>query len=130
MYKLVDCTEEYWEFVRKLRTDEQNSIWFHTQPKITENDQKKFMLKNSKNYKICLVDNLPAGYIGLINENEITYCVNPKNKNMGVGTFMVKEFIKIYDNLIAFVLPNNLPSCKVFEKLGFEKQIFYKHIKK
>lgn len=128
--KLVDCTEEYWEFVRELRTNEQNSIWFYTQPKITTEEQKKFMSNNSYKYKICLVNDLPTGYIGIINNNEITYCVKPEFKNMGIGTFMVSEFIKLYDELIAFVIPENLSSCKVFEKLGFEKQIFFKYKKK
>jgi RimJ/RimL family protein N-acetyltransferase len=128
--ELVDCTKEYWEFVRELRTNEQNTIWFYTQPKITSQEQEKFMNNNSHKYKICLIDGIPSGYIGIINNNEITYCVKPKFKNMGIGTFMVSEFIKLYDELIAFVIPENLSSCKVFEKLGFEKQIFFKYKKK
>jgi RimJ/RimL family protein N-acetyltransferase len=49
---------------------------------------------------------------------------------MGIGTFMVSEFIKSYDELVAFVIPENKPSCRVFEKLGFEKQIFFKYRKR
>jgi RimJ/RimL family protein N-acetyltransferase len=128
--RLVDCTEEYWEFVRELRTNEQNSIWFYTQPKITAEQQKIFMGQNSNKYKICLVNDVPSGYVGIINDNEITYCVSPDFKNMGIGTFMVSEFIKSYDELVAFVIPENKPSCRVFEKLGFEKQIFFKYRKR
>ena len=55
MMKLVDCTEEHWEFVRKLRTDKNNSIWFYTQIEITPSQQKIFMENNSYKYKICLL---------------------------------------------------------------------------
>lgn len=130
MFKLVDCTENYWEFVRLTRTDEQNSNWFFTQPNITSKQQEEFMLKNSHNYKVCVFENKPVGYIGIIGENEITYCVSPEFKNMGVGTFMVKEFIELHDELVAYVIPQNISSCKVFEKLNFEKQIYYKYKKK
>ena len=88
------------------------------------------MSKNSPNYRICLLNDVPVGYVGLINENEITYCVKPEYKNLGVGTFMVQEFMSLHDNLIAYVLPENHSSCRVFEKLGFDKQIQYKYNKK
>ena len=128
--KLIDCTSEYWEFVRELITNDKNSIWFFTQPIITVNEQKNYMEKNSSNYKICLFNDIPVGYIGIIGKNEITYCVKTDYKNMGVGTFMVREFMNLYDSLIAYVLPENQSSCKVFEKLGFEKHIYYKYNKK
>jgi RimJ/RimL family protein N-acetyltransferase len=130
MIKLVDCSENYWEFIRLLRTDERNSNWFFTQPTITVEQQTEFMLKNSEKYKVCTLDNNPVGYIGLIGDNEITYCVSPDFKGKGVGTFMVNEFIQLHDELIAYVIPQNIASCKVFEKLNFEKQIFYKYKKK
>jgi len=38
---------------------------------------------------------------------------------------MVSEFIKTYDTLTALVIPENIGSSRVFEKLGFQKQIFY-----
>jgi len=128
--RLVNCDSDYWEFIRELRTNEQNSIWFYTQPEITTEEQKNYMNKNAHKYKICLLEDVPVGYIGLINENEITYCVKPNYKNMGIGTFMVQEFIKLYEDLVAYVLPENQSSCKVFEKLGFEKHIYYKYNKK
>jgi RimJ/RimL family protein N-acetyltransferase len=128
--RLVNCDSDYWEFIRELRTNEKNSIWFYTQPEITTEEQKNYMNKNAHKYKICLLEDVPVGYIGIINENEITYCVKPNYKNMGIGTFMVQEFMKLYENLVAYVLPENQSSCKVFEKLGFEKNIYYKYDKK
>lgn len=123
--ELVKCTQEYWEFVRLLRTHPNNQQFFLTQVEITSEQQIKFMKKNSNRYKICLISGIPVGYIGIINENEITYCVHPDHQGKGIGTFMVSEFIKIYNSLIAFVLPENIGSSKVFEKLGFKKQFYY-----
>jgi RimJ/RimL family protein N-acetyltransferase len=123
--ELVECTSEYWEFVRLLRTHPNNQQFFLTQIEITTEQQIEFMKSNSYRYKICLLDSLPVGYIGIIKENEITYCVHPEHQGKGIGTFMVSEFTKIYDTLTAFVLPKNIGSSKVFEKLGFQKQFYY-----
>lgn len=123
--ELVECTFEYWEFVRILRTHPSNQQFFLTQVEISTEQQIEFMEKNSHRYRICLMDKIPVGYIGIIKENEITYCVHPNHQGKGIGTFMVSEFIKLYDTLTAFVLPENVGSSKVFEKLGFQKQFYY-----
>lgn len=123
--ELVECKSEYWEFVRLIRTHPSNQKYFLTQIEITRDQQIEFMNKNSHKYQICLIDNIPVGYIGIIKENEITYCVHPDYQGKGIGTFMVSEFIKKYNTLTAFVLPENTGSNKVFEKLGFTKYIFY-----
>ena len=121
--KLVNCDKNYWDFVRMLRTHPENEIWFYTQSKITSNQQKKFMENNSDNYKICILENTPVGYIGLLNGHEITYCVDPDYKGKGIGTFMVNEILK--EGIDAYVKIDNISSQKVFEKLGFEKQYYY-----
>lgn len=121
--KLVNCDKKYWEFVRSLRTHPENQNSFQTQTEITSEEQKAFMLKNSKNYKICILKGMPVGYVGLINENEVTYCVDPKCKGKGIGTFMIKEILK--EGIDAYVKMDNIASQKVFEKLGFEKQYYY-----
>jgi RimJ/RimL family protein N-acetyltransferase len=123
--ELVNCTPEYWEFVRLIRTHPSNENSFLTQPKITPDQQIQFMEKNSHKYKICLLNNEPVGYIGIINENEITYCVHPNHQSKGIGTFMLSEIIKLHSNLMAYVIPENIGSSKVFEKLGFKKQLYY-----
>jgi RimJ/RimL family protein N-acetyltransferase len=123
--ELVSCTQEYWEFVRLLRIHPLNQKFFSTQVQIKSEDQIVFMEKNSYRYKICLLNNNPVGYIGLIKNNEITYCVHPDYQSKGIGTFMVSNFTKLHSELIAFVKPENIGSNKVFEKLGFKKQIFY-----
>jgi RimJ/RimL family protein N-acetyltransferase len=127
--ELVDCIPEYWQFVRIIRTHPSNQKFFFTQVKITPEQQIEFMKRESHRYKICLLDGLPVGYIGIIKENEITYCVHPNHQGKGIGTFMVSEFIKTYDTLTALVIPENIGSSRVFEKLGFQKQIFYSKTK-
>ena len=124
--ELFLCTEEYWEFVRLLRMNPINQEGFFTQANITSEQQKEFMSHNWSKYKICLVDNEPAGYIGLLHGHEITYCVHPDFHGKGIGTFMIKNFSKLFNNIDAFVKVDNIASQKVFEKLGWEKQIYYK----
>jgi RimJ/RimL family protein N-acetyltransferase len=124
--KLVSCTEEYWEFVRLLRTNPANQEGFFTQAIITSEQQKEFMINNWSKYKICLANGKPAGYVGLLNGHEITYCVHPDFHNKGIGTFMIENFSKPFSSVDAFVKVDNIASQKVFEKLGWEKQIYYK----
>ena len=127
--ELVNCTEEYWEFVRELRTNPENQEGFFTRAEITSEQQKSYMSINSSKYKICLVDGEPAGYVGLLNGHEITYCVSPSFKGKGIGTFMIKEFAPRWSSVDAYVKIENIASQKVFEKLGFKKQIYYKYKK-
>jgi RimJ/RimL family protein N-acetyltransferase len=124
--KLVNCTEKYWEFVRLLRIDPVNQEGFFTVANITPEQQKEFMIHNWSKYKICLVENKPAGYVGLLHGHEITYCVHPDFHGKGIGTFMIKEFSKPFSVTDAYVKVDNIASQKVFEKLGWEKQIYYK----
>ena len=70
---IVECTKEYWEFVRKLRMDARVIDGFlQTQP-ITEEQQIKYMTDNSQHYRIALLDGKPAGYVGVI-EDDIIVC--------------------------------------------------------
>jgi len=124
--KLVLCHENYWEFVRQLRTNPINQEGFFTFASITPEQQTSYMIHNWTKYKICLCDGEPAGYVGLLNGHEITYCVHPDFSNKGIGTFMIQEFSKPFSTVDAFVKVDNLASQKVFEKLGWEKQIYYK----
>lgn len=123
--ELINCVPEYWGFIRIIRTHPDNQKFFFTQVEITPEQQSEYMLKNSTKYKICLINKEPVGYIGLIKENEITYCVSPKHQGKGIGTFMVLEFMKVYNYLTAYVLCDNIGSNKIFTKLGFQKQNFY-----
>ncbi len=125
--ELVNCTEEYWEFVRKLRTHPDNKEGFFIQASITPQQQIDYMKEHQWFYKICLCGDVPSGYVGFIN-NEITYCVAPEFHGNGIGTFMIEEYCPQWGETRALVKVDNIASQKVFEKLGFEKQILYKKI--
>ncbi len=127
--ELVKCTPEYWDFIREIRMHPENQRWFYTQMDISSSQQQEYMMNNSYKYEVCIHENIPVGYVGLIKDNEVTYCVHPDYKGKGIGTFMISELIKKYNNLTAFVIPENVGSNKVFEKLGFTKQIFYSYKK-
>ena len=123
---LVNCDEKYWEFVRQLRTNPKNQEGFFTHANITSEQQKEYMSVNFSKYKICLLDGYPVGYIGLLDGHEITYCVHPGFQGKGIGTFMIQEYSSRWDFVDAYVKVDNVASQKIFEKLGFEKQIYYK----
>ncbi len=122
--ELVFCDIKYWEFVRTLRNDDNNLSGFIIKNHISKEDQIIYMNNNSKYFKICIIDNEPVGYIGLIGDkkNEITFCVSHNHKGRGIGTFMVSEFSK---NLSCWakVKIDNSHSSKIFEKLGFKKTL-------
>ena len=122
---LVNCDTQYWNFVRDLRNDERNQSGFFSFSDITKEQQIKFMEQNHNNYKICLVDGIAVGYVGIINGKEITYCTHHDWKNKGIGTFMVDNFSKNSGVTEAIVKTENIPSQRVFEKLGWEKKILY-----
>jgi len=123
--ELVNCEEKYWEFVRLLRTNPLNQEGFFNPASITPKEQTKYMEKHQYNYKICLANGVPAGYVGFLKAREVTYCVLPDFHGRGIGSFMINSYCPRWGRVEARVKPNNIASQKVFEKLGFEKQILY-----
>lgn len=116
---LVNCTEEFWEFVRVLRMDKRVIDGFLETIPITEEQQIKYMNKNAQHYRICLVDEKPAGYVGVI-ENDIRICTHPDFQGMGVGKFMITECMNIWPTAYAKVKLGNIASDKLFLSCGFE----------
>lgn len=117
--ELVRCTTKYWEFVRQLRMDERVIDGFLETIPITEEQQTKYMIGNAHNYRICLVDEKPAGYVGVI-EDDIRVCTHPDFQGMGVGKFMINECMKIWPTAYAKVKLGNTASDKLFLSCGFE----------
>ena len=106
---LVDCIECYWDFVRVLRN---KNIGFVEQVIITTDQQNQYMLKHKDNYKVCLFDNRPAGFIGVV-DNDIRFAVAQQYKNKGVGKWMLQQF-PVPKNTIGKVKKDNLYSRQLF----------------
>lgn len=117
--KLVNCDEKFWEFVRILRTDSRNLNGFIQSNPITPEQQQEYMKRFHTNYKICLLDNVPVGFIGAIN-GDIRVCTDHNYKTLGIGSFMVQEFTKTTPNIFAKVKVDNLSSLKLFESCNYK----------
>jgi ribosomal protein S18 acetylase RimI-like enzyme len=121
--ELIKCTPKYWEFVRTLRNDERVLDGFIKSVHITEEMQIKYMKNHSDFYRIGLVDNKPAGYVGVI-EDDIRVCTHPDYQGKGVGKFMINEIMKEEPTAFAKVKMDNEVSIKLFEACGFTKKFY------
>jgi ribosomal protein S18 acetylase RimI-like enzyme len=121
--KLVDCSPEYWDFVRNLRMDKSVASGFIEKAKISKSMQQQYMKIYSDNFKIALADNSPAGYIGVI-DNDIRVCTSPDYQGQGIGKFMVNECMKIWPNAFAKIKTDNNASLKLFESCGFTTKLY------
>ena len=116
---LVNCDEQYWPVVLELRNDPANIAGFQQQADIPWADHEAFMKKYSHGYRICLADGVPAGFVGVVN-NDIRVATKPEFKKMGIGKFMINEIMKIYPNAIAMIKAENTASRRLFESCGFK----------
>jgi GNAT superfamily N-acetyltransferase len=120
--ELVECKEQYWEFVRELRMDERVIDGFLKTTPITKEQQANYMSSNSQHYRIALVNRKPAGYVGVLND-DIRVCTHPDFQGLGVAKFMINECIKIWPTAYAKVKHGNTASDKLFLSCGFELQV-------
>ena len=116
--KLIDCSAGNWDFIRKLRNDREVQAGFIESKFITKEMQSLYMMKNHMNYKICLIGDVPCGYVGVI-DNDIRICTHPDYQKKGVGLFMLKKIIDYYPDAIGKVKLNNKNSIKLFYAAGF-----------
>jgi ribosomal protein S18 acetylase RimI-like enzyme len=121
--ELVDCSKEYWEFVRVLRNDKRVQSGFIHNTFITEEMQENYMSENSQHYRIALLDGVPAGYVGVI-EDDIRVCTDPTFQGKGVGKFMINNCMEIWPTAFAKVKLDNEASIKMFEACGFTKKFY------
>lgn len=120
---LVKNNYMYWEFIRKLRNLEGVREGFIQQDHITRQMQQEYMTKYSEYFYICLCDDIPAGYVGVIN-NDIRVATHPDFQGRGVGTYMITEIMKKNPQASAKVKIENEASLRLFEKCGFSKKYF------
>jgi ribosomal protein S18 acetylase RimI-like enzyme len=118
--RIKKCTAEYWEFVRTLRNNPKVSDGFIQSKYISKTQQKKYMEKYSDCYRICLKEDVPVGYVGVI-ENDIRICTHPDYQKLGIGSFMLENILKEFPHAEAKIKINNIASMKLFEKNGFKK---------
>ena len=118
LMSLSPCTEEYWEFVRVLRTDDRVRHGFITQADITPEQQRKYMQAHWQEYFIALVNGQPAGFVGSV-DGDIRVCTHPDYQGQGVGAFMVTEFIGRFPRSFAKIKIGNEASKRLFATCGF-----------
>ena len=120
-FQLTACSEEYWEFVRQLINNDKVQAGFIETKHISKTQQEEYMNKFQGDYRVCLIGNIPVGYIGVI-EDDIRICTHPDYQKRGIGRFMLEEANKIWPNAHAKIKESNLASKKLFESAGFEVQ--------
>ena len=118
--ELVKCTQEYWEFVRLLRTDERVVDGFVENVQITPSQQQSYMEKYFDCYRIALIDNEPAGFVGVV-DDDIRVCTDPNFQGRGLGKFMIDGCVNIWPTAYAKVKLGNVASDKLFLSVGFEE---------
>jgi ribosomal protein S18 acetylase RimI-like enzyme len=119
---IVPNHPKYFSFIRQLRLDSENIDGFIQQQDFSEADHLKYMDEFGNNYYIALIDNVPVGWVGSVN-NDIRIAVHPKYKNIGVGKALISFINKEYPRAYAKIKTNNIASIKLFESCGF-KQTF------
>ena len=78
------------------------------------------MKKNSKYYRICLINKQAAGYVGVI-DNDIRVCTHPDFQGKSIGKFMINEAMNIWPTAFAKVKLNNYISIRLLESCGFNR---------
>ena len=119
--ELIECTQQYWEFVRTLRNDKRVLDGFIKSSYITKEMQIKYMKNHSQYYRIAKVDEKPVGYVGVI-DDDIRICTHPDYQGKGIGKFMINEIMKIFPTAYGKVKINNEISKNLFLSMGFKEK--------
>ena len=72
--------------------------------------------------------NDPVGYIRHM-DGDIGVCTSPEYWGQGIGTFMIKELMKLHPECYAKIKLDNEASIRAFEKAGFKKKYYILEIK-
>lgn len=119
--EFIENEFKYWEFIRCLRNDERVKSGFIQQEHIKSDSHLTFMHKYGINHYICLCDDNPAGYIGVI-DRDIRIATHPDFQGKGVGTFLVDQLMERHPDSFAKVKIANEASLGLFEKCGFKRK--------
>ena len=121
--QFVENERKYWEFIRQLRNDERVKEGFIHQEEISKHSHEKYMSENEDKFYLCLIEDEPAGYVGVI-ENDIRVATHPNYQKRGVGLFMINEVMKKHPTAVAKIKMKNEASVRLFEKAGFKKKYY------
>ena len=121
--ELIKCSKKYWEFLRILRMDSRVVDGFIEKIEITPQMQETYMNKHANCYRIALIDGIPAGFVGVI-DNDIRVCTHPDFQGKGIGKFMINECMKIWPEAIAKIKVNNEASLRLFQSCKFKKKYY------
>jgi len=113
--KLINCSIKYWDFIRKLRN---KNIGFVQQVKITHYQQILYMKNHNKDYKVCILNNIPVGFIGEV-DFDLRLAVHERYQNKGVAKYMLKNF-KTKKHTIGKVKKDNIHSKSLFISCGWK----------
>jgi len=123
MYTLINNNSNYWDFILKLRNDPRVKKGFIQQKEISRKDHSVYMQSFGDQFYICLDNDKPIGYIGVINR-DIRVATHPDYQGKGVASFMVNEVMKTQTDAFAKVKIENEASLRLFESCGFKKKYF------
>lgn len=121
--ELIKNSYIYWEFIRNLRNMDGVREGFIEQNIITRQQHEKYMKENTDFFWICIVEDNPAGYIGIIND-DIRIATHPDYQGIGAASFMINQVMEINPNAQAKVKIKNEKSLKLFQKNGFKKKYY------
>jgi len=121
--ELIKNSPKHWEFIRNLRNMTGVRQGFIEQNLIDEIQHATYMLKYNNNFWICVDNDEPMGYIGVI-DNDIRVATHPNFQGQGIGSFMINEIMKLHPDAFAKVKLDNEASLRLFEKCGFKKRYY------
>ncbi len=119
---LVTNTKEYWPFILKLRNELRSN--FISQDVISEEEHLGFMEKVGDKYYICLKEGIPAGWIGVI-DNDIRLAVDPVFQRQGIGKFMLSEIKVAFPRASSKIFFENVSSQNLFKSLDIDFKVIY-----
>ena len=120
MIRIVANAPTYYEFIRTLRNDPRVQPGFLEVVRITTEQQNAYMAKLGGRYLVCLVDDVPAGYVGSI-EGDIRVCTHPDFQGRGVGAAMIHAIMDLFPESYARLKPGNTSSRALFKACGFQR---------
>ena len=96
---------------------------FIKQDEIDKISHATYMLKHNDNFWICLDNDEPVGYVGVI-DDDIRVATHPDYQGRGVGSYMIDQVMQIVTTAYARVKLENEASIKLFERCGFKKKYY------